>query len=661
MASFEAVDPAASEIIENESSETYSECAQSTTVGEFERSSFGMHLQRQAQLCKMALQGKYKYLPESVSQIGAAFEEYIFNPITDSDKQQREARMNFYPPFLIPECTACYSSFFSVLSLPMSCLANRTGTIKLQELKNSTKFDILPEFDSGLFIISDGLGAEVTAIDSLPRNTRLVNLELDNDRLKIMKQKLSYVTQFAYPALNLPPKIHKHLVSFLFKPYQSGQETVEEVNYAISDEVILNKLKDKLADTEPEKLILEFRRDLIQAIQYILPLKIMQAVFRSPSFVKKCQETLHYTFHHGFIKLIGEITKRNLSNFVTYHGMTFENKNNNPILHTTLDMMEGEDYIIDSIFLVLILTWQTLMGIWQQNLNAENMQLLENLLKARAETLVGDSADDMAEKIADWITDEGRLVEIFQKFAPDFFSQTQLVNFRQFILSRSNIVGGLVPALIKDFVPIAFKESPLRLWNHVYLLHISYFLFNHGDYCQVFFYTDEESKAIENEALCHCNLCAPHRMPIYNTALHNEILAIDSFDLVVPSKDSKMGQRVTLTPGMWANKYLDHFIPEEFFPFEVKKYLDHPEAFNKPLTACVITKPNVLSTIRALQREREKFLLEKGSGTYLDPETGDKLSDAKLLSQSTEREHSKHTDLRRTTKGEEEKKKKNTR
>lgn len=637
-------------------------------VGEFERSSFGIHLKRQAHLCKLALQDRYKYLPESVSEIGLAFEEFLFNPVTEADKKQQEARLNLFPPFVIPECTACYSSFFSIMPLPFSCIANRTGTAKLKKLKEIEKYDYLPKFDGDLFVIADGLGGEVTAIDSLPRKTRLVNLDFDYDRLRVVKEKLTYVTQFAYPALNIPPKIHKALVEGLYKPIQTGSEAVEEVGYVFDDNVILSMISDDVkTGRDPLELIAEFRKNLLRAIQYVAPLQLMQAIFRNAGFIKKVQEILHYTFHHGYVRLIAGITQRNLSNFVTFHGMTFENRNNNSCLHTTLDLNDGEDYMVDCIFLFLIMTWQTMMGIWQQNLNDGNMGMLTNILKAHGPALIrAFTTEKISAVIVDWISDNKELIKIFHQSAPDFTSQTQLNNFRNFVLARSNIAGCIVPAMVKDFVPIDFKESPPRLWQHVYLLHLSYYLYNHGDYCQTFFFTDTDTKCPENEVFCNCNLCAPHRVPLYNAALHNEILAIGTFDFYVPDKDGKGGQRLTLTPGMWANKYLDHFYPDDYYPFEVKKYLDYPELFKREPTACVITKPNVLSSIQQLQRQRTKFLLERGSGIYLDPQTGENLSDTKLLSQSSglpKKQLSSSSKARRgvTQDKEEEKKKKNTR
>lgn len=600
--------------------------------GEFGSNAFSIHLKRQALLCKLALKAKYKYLPESVSEIGAAFEEMIFNPASEADSKQREVRMNFYPPFAVPECTANYFSFFSILAVPFSCSANRTGTVKMKALKECTKYEFLPLFDPDMFTVSEALGSEVTATDSLPRKTRLVTLEADYDRLLVMKEKLKHVTKFAYPALNLPPKVHKTLIEMLFKPYQKGNETAEEVDYIISKERIGKILKI----TDEDKLntaVEEFRMNLLKAIQYLVALNLMQELFGKPGFIKKMQEILHYTFHHGFIRLIGHITGQNLSNYITFHGMTFENQNNNANLHSTLDLNEGEDYMVDSIYLFLVMTWQTAMGIWQQNLNEQNMSALRKLLKRRAEDLVFcNSAEKMMRVISNWITDDGSVMRIFRDHLPNFVSQTQLNVFRQFVLARSNIVGGFAPATVKDFVPIDYKESSPLLWGHVYLLKLSYFLYNHGDYYQIFFISDGEEKSAENEVFCNCNLCAPHRTPMYNSALHNEILAIGSFDLFVPD-ESGNGQRVTLSPGMWANKYLDHFVPDEFFPFQVKKYIDYPEEFNITPSACIINKPHILSSLKFIQKQREKFLLEKGSGIYLDPETGDNLSDAKFIPQ----------------------------
>ncbi|ADP30825.1 100K [Skua adenovirus 1] len=615
--------------------------------GEFGENAFSIHLQRQALLCKFALQAKYKYLPESVSKIGAAFEEFIFNPYTEEDKKQQEPRLNFYPPFCVPECTANYYSFFSILSLPYSCCANRTGTKKLKELQLISKYESLPEFDEGLFTVSEALGSEVTATDSLPRTTRLVTLDADYERLITMKSKLRHVTRFAYPALNLPPKIHKVLIENLFKPYQTGKEAEEEVDYVFTVPMLAALLK--ISDEQANEKIVEFRKNLLKAIQYLAVLKMMEKYFRNAGFIKKMQEILHYTFHHGFVRLIGHVTGQNLSRFITYHCMTFENRNNNCNLQSTLDLNDGEDYMVDSIFLFLVLTWQTVMGIWQQNLSTKNMSQLERLLMVRGVELVYcKTADEMAEKIAVWISDDDVIIKIFQEHLPDFISQTQINNFRQFILARSNIAGGLVPAMIKDFVPVDFKESSPLLWSHVYLLQLSYYLYRHGDYMQIFFINDGEFKSPDNEVFCNCNLCAPHRTPMYNSALHNEILAIDTFDFFVPTKDGKSGERVTLSAGMWANKYLNHFVQEEFFPFDVYKYLDYPEKFHKQPTACVITKPDILSTIKFVQQKREKFLLEKGSGIYLDPDTGDNLSDAKFPPQSREKDSRKYSSKRRT-------------
>lgn len=607
-----------------------------STVGELERSSFTIHLKRQAQLCKRALVSKYKYLPESVSEIGAAFEECIFNPESAEDKKQQEARFNLYPPFTIPERTACYSSFFNIMSVPYSCLANRTGTRKYRDLKEVKSYEILPKFDDGAFVIADGLGSEVTATDTLPRNTRLVQLEQDNLRLLNLKEKLRHVTHFAYPALNLPAKISKQLIENLYKPMQVGGEEDKAVDYVFTEQHFVELIEKNQCDAEPLQLIESFRTNLLRAIQYLAPLRLMEAVFHHAGFIKKMQEILHYTFHHGFIRYIGEITKKNLSDYITFHAMTFENRNNNPNLQSTLNLIDGEDYMIDCILCFLMLSWQTLMGVWQQNLNETNLGTLKGLLRARGqELLMLKDADSMADQLVDWITDSGDLIRIFQECAPDFMSQMQLSIFRNFVLARSNIVSCLVPALVKDFIPLDFKESPPRLWLHVYLQRLSHFLYNHGDYCQIFFIDDNESSTPCNEIYCNCNLCAPHRVPSYNVALHNEIQAIGTFDMVV-QREGKT-EKLTLTAGMWANRYLEHFVPEDFFPFEVKKYLDYPEAFSGEMTACVINKPKILSVLKGLQQQREKFLLEKGSGIYLDPETGERLGgNVKLLSQPSE-------------------------
>ncbi|AAF86935.1 100K [Frog adenovirus 1] len=593
-------------------------------------SSFSIHLNRTVSLLARAITESDSDLKNDnklIENLSSAFENYIWNPKTQNETE-RAARMNFFPPFAVPECLAMYHSFFSGCSIPYSCMANRSGTKVAGDFWQIKRFENLPQFDREMFVVSDTLGSEVEPETLQESNIRLVPLIKDTKRLRELKLNCGHVCQFFYPALNLPPKLNNILINELHRPILSEIDPTEDFVFPTETLKAWYMSDNGCHEAEAEQRVQTLRTNLLLAIQHVLVLKLMNKVLRHAPVIKKIQEALHYLFHHGCVAIVKEITQTNLSDFVTYHNNTFKLRNNNPVIHHSLEYAPAEEYIFDTVFCFLIYNWQTLMSVWQQNLTEAAVQNFTTLLNLRKKEVVFlDSADAIAEWLCQLVTDEGVLLEVFQTMYPDFLSQSQLMNYRSFLLTRSNILPGINPAYIMDFVPLTFKESQPRLWAHVYLLRLTSFLVKHGDYLRALFVNEDPGCSLVSQLICSCNLCAPHRMPCINTALMNEVNSLGNFSVV----DQKTGETLTLTKAKWANKYLNHFVESEFWPFETVLYMDYPEKFEAEMTAVVLQKPLVVSTLQNIQKQREKFLLNSGKGNYLDPDTGEILNETKSL------------------------------
>lgn len=567
---------------------------------ELEESILSKHLERQLKICKSL------NLKTDDLNVGSLLENHLFCP--SQRKTDNNPQLNFYPPFLIPECLALHYPFFLSVQIPLSCKANRTDTETYREwMENSTLAMSFPNLEKCKW--DDSLG-NVAAIEELESNQRLIKLEQDSLRLFWCKEKAKYFSTFSYPSLSLPPSLQKVLIEIFIGKSQEPNNLKEKYEPAITQSVLdLLQIKDSLHDVQ-EKLFL--------ATTYGTTLMCMKKLIEHKKFIMNCQESLHYTFNHGFVKLIQMLTDINLSEFVTFHGLTHRNRLNNPYQHSQLENQDKADFLTDSIYLFLVLTWQTAMDIWGQTLDESTInQIKEKVDKSATNILKATTALKAAEEIANIIFPE-ILVTAFTNNLPDFINQAQLGNFRNFICCKSGIPQSICPFLPSDFVPLNYMEAHPILWTHVALLRTARFLLNHGNYM----YSPEKPYTVST-LYCECNMCSPHRMPCYNSNLLNEILTIGKFEFQKPNSDQP---NLKLSPQCFANAYLTKVNADDFFYDKIVHFKNNKDKFNHQLTACVLKDEKLLATLTEMQVRREKELLKRGSGVYLDPESGEQLN-----------------------------------
>lgn len=564
------------------------------------------HLERQTKILQ-SIVGKNDPRSEEeesspVLDLGYLLEKNLFAPADRVEKQQGpDPKLNFYPPFLTPECLALHYPFFLTTSIPRSCKANRTGTDTYRHFSElSHCLEVIPSPDSW----NDALG-NVALIQELKENQKLALLECDSPRLAWLKSKCGELKNYAYPALAFPPVIQKALFNELIGRTQEPNDLDAKYELAFGDD-------DLPQETQAEKL--KQRETIGAAATFGALLLSMQRLFTHPTVVKNTQEALHYTFLHGYVRMVHLLTEVNMSEFVTYHGLTHRNRLNNPVQHRQLDGQDRYDYIVDTIYLYLVFSWQTAMDIWGQTIDDETKDnLTERIVKIKPELTQADYSRACAlisEAVFPDLLKEALVVNI-----PDFVNQTQLSNFRLFINNKSNVPSAVCPALPSDFVPLSFDECHPVLWCHVFLLRHAAFLQNHGGYA------DAPDDASVSTALCECNLCAPHRMPCYNAPLLNEIMSIGKFGVQGPEDRGQF----SLTPQVFANAYMKKFYPEDYHPHAVVLYKDDRSEFKTDLTAAVVRDEKLLALMRESQMRREKNILKRGGGLYLDPQTGEVL------------------------------------
>lgn len=576
-------------------------------------STFLKHLERQQKILAPLLKSQENVLLLEASEL---LEKTLFTPNTRPEKKKLEdgdPRLNFYPPFLVPESLAQHFPFFQTVPVPRSCKANRTQT---ETYNNWQKLDQLPCTTPDPLNTSwdDSLG-NVSLSAELESEQKIALLKHDSERLSWWKTKAKNMKMWGYPALSLPPVVQRVLLEkFVGKP-QDPNNLEEKYEMALSDTV----LKNLGISTEDYK---EKRSLAATAATYGFQLECMTDLLCNPKFVHRCQESLHYTFGHGFVKLVHVLTDVNLSDYVTFHGMTHKNRLNHNRQHTQLDHIDRWDYLIDCIYLFLVMTWQTAMDIWGQTIDESvissmKTQLEDNLERILKETTSKNVAIKMKESIFPPL-----LLDALLSSLPDFINQTQLANFRTFICLKSGIPQAICPALPSDFVPLTFSEAHPVLWNHVLFLNMSSFLLNHGNYMNV-----PAPPHVISQCYCDCNLCSPHKMPCYNPNLLNEILTIDNFEMQGPPDESgKPTKIIKITPAQFANAYLMQFPQGDYHHNKVIYYKNKKECFTLPLEACLIKNDSLLAAIRETQLRREKELLKRGSGIYLDPLTGEPLT-----------------------------------
>lgn len=580
------------------------------------------HLNRQA----MMLKGALKEIDESgetfklsVSDIQLMLERFIFNPPSGTPAEHAEVRYNFYPPFMHPKTICNYHIFSTTAPIPMSCKANRYGTEIMKKTVNLSTFRRLPKWNIGVSI-DDDLGDEVSPVGELEEGVKMVPLEGDISRLQWAKSRGAHIMYFSYPSLHAPPKIVKMLMETLIQP-MANEGDRDNCEPCVSDEEIAAMVDPNGSMDVPDRhAAIEKRRSMVSmAIKHCFEMHLMERLFREPSMVKKLQEVLHHTLHHGFVQVIREVAKVNLSNYVTFHGTTYNNLLNNCIQGQLFEGVDKEDFVVDSVYLALVLTWQTGMGMWQQAITDDTVKMYADYFERNKRRIYAmSSVNDMANEIIDALMDGDRLTQEMRKALPNFICLSQISSFRQFLMERSNIPSTAAPFYPSDFIPLCFKQCSPRLWQHCYLLQVAYFITNHGGYLW-----EPDSASSLSRAYCPCNLCSPHRMPQDNVALHNEMEAIGTFEI-----QNAEGKSFKLTPELWTNAYLDKFMPQDYHPFEVHFFKEHPDNFVPNMTACVTSSPQIFTLIRQIKENREEFLLNKGKGVYKDPASGETISHA---------------------------------
>ncbi|WCR68336.1 100 kDa hexon-assembly associated protein [Human adenovirus 4] len=592
------------------------------------------HLARQAIIVKDALLDRTE-VPLSVEELSRAYELNLFSPRVPPKRQpngtcEPNPRLNFYPVFAVPEALATYHIFFKNQRIPVSCRANRTRADALFDLGPGARIPDIASLEE-VPKIFEGLGSDETrAANALQgeggeheHHSALVELEGDNARLAVLKRTIE-LTHFAYPALNLPPKVMSTVMdqvlikraSPISKEMQDP-ESSEEGKPVVSDEQLARWLGPQAS---PQSL--EERRKLIMAVVLVTAeLECLRRFFTDAETLRKVEENLHYIFRHGFVRQACKISNVELTNLVSYMGILHENRLGQNVLHTTLRGEARRDYIRDCVYLYLCHTWQTAMGVWQQCLEEQNLKELCKLLQKNLKALwTGFDERTTASDLANLIFPE-RLRLTLRNGLPDFMSQSMLQNFRSFILERSGILPATCSALPSDFVPLTFRECPPPLWSHCYLLRLANYLAYHSDVIQ-----DVSGEGLL-ECHCRCNLCTPHRSLVCNPQLLSETQIIGTFELQGPGDEGSAAKGgLKLTPGLWTSAYLRKFVPQDYHPFEIRFYEDQSQPPKAELTACVITQGAILAQLQAIQKSRQEFLLKKGRGVYLDPQTGEELN-----------------------------------
>ncbi|AMB43127.1 100K [Bat mastadenovirus WIV11] len=589
------------------------------------------HLRRQARIVSLALEARAS-TPLSSGDLTLAYERRLFSPPTPPLRQENgtcapDPHINFYPAFMVPEVLATYHLFFFNHKIPVSCRANRTRADSLLALREGAH---LPEFPamSEVSKIFEGLGDEEIAaeVKSLQEShSALVELSGDNPRLAVVKRTVS-LSHFAYPAITLPPKVMDCVMEQLImkkqKPQEDDAAPPEDEDLAVvSNDELAGWLK--LAPGPEVPALLEERRKTLMAVTLVsVHLECMRRFFTEPQIIRKLGESLHYLFRHGYIKQACKISNVELTSLVSYLGILHENRLGQNVLHNTLEGEARRDYVRDTIYLFLLYTWQTAMGIWQQCLENTNLKELEKLLRRERRALwTGFDERTITQDLADIIFPQ-QLLATLQNGLPDFVSQSMMQNFRTFVLERSGLLPAVCNALPSDFVPIAYRECPPPLWGYTYLLQLANYLMYHNDVAE-----DVSGEGALLECYCRCNLCTPHRSLAVNTALLNETQSIGTFELQgPPGADGTPGRSLKLSAGLWTSAYLRKFVPEDYHAHSLRFYENQSKPRSQELTACVITQSSILAQLQEIKKAREEFLLKKGHGVYLDPQTGEQLN-----------------------------------
>lgn len=619
------------------------------------------HLRRQTELVRQALglgqadDDERERRAFDYRLLAQAFESNIFGPAADARRLKKQdngclphdPKLNFYPCFMVPEALAAYHIFFQNQLIPLSCRANRPnaderlwlrdgdglpGEVTLEEVPRI--FDGLGDEVQPLEVKSLSMGEEAESAEE-EEETRgaLIELQGDNPRLAVVKRQL-VVTHAAYPALFLPPKVMETVMEELImskaKPLDESTPAPEEdrsgCEPVVDDDQLTRWLG--LAKEQPEvrEEKLQARRRLMHSVALVSATTAsLRRFFGRREVIKRLGESIHYLFRQGYVRQACDVSGVDLTNIVTYMGLMHENRVGQSVLHQTLRGEARRDYVRDTIYLLLVYTWQTAMGAWQQCLDEANLGELAKILRRRRRDLwTGFDERTVAQELSEIIFPP-RLVEALGAGLPDLLNQSLLHNFRSFILERSGVLPAAANLYPSDLVPVDYRESPPTLWCHVYLLRLANYLMYHNDVA-----VDSSGPGQLLACHCRCNLCSPHRSLALNTPLLNEVQCIGTFELQgAPGEDGQpTGPGLKLTPALWTNAYLRKFEEADYEHDRIAFFEERPPARQAPraeLTACVITAPAIVAQLQAISQARREFLLKKGSGVYLDPKTGEEL------------------------------------
>lgn len=555
-----------------------------------EATNFQKHLERQSRILTAAINVHGAVDVNDVADAGRILEEWVFKPREKPKKApgenfvENDPKLNFYPPFLNPECIASHYPFFTTMPIPMSCKANCVGTEEFENWKNR---HVLPEsFPTDFDQWDDGIGS-ADLIADLKENQKFALLRADNGRLRWFKAKAEGMKYWCYPIISVPPSVGKLILETLMF----------------------------CADGLDEEKISEAKKIAVQVASVGVTSRIVRRIMLEKWFVKNCQESLHYCFGHGFVKLVKMLTETDLSEYVTFHGLTYRNRLNNSALHTAIeDEEDRRDYLTDSIYLFLVLTWQTAMDVWQQAIDEPYIEAVrKSLLEEAVAPLKEGDYDKICGVVADIVTGGDVLVRALERSVPDFFNQSQLANFRNFVALKSGVPQSVCPILPSDCVPISYGRSPPILWPHVFMLNMASFLCNHGDYMRA-----SPPESVVSTCLCDCNLCSPHKMPCYNGHLQDEILTLDKLSLSDGSKTATIGVQE------FCNGLIRLSAETDFYHDSVKFFKDHPDDFSNTRPS-FFKSTKLLSILKELKAKKEAELLKRGQGVYLNPVTGERM------------------------------------
>lgn len=243
------------------------------------------HVLRQSTIVQEAFKD-YSGFPLTVEELSRTYEANLFSPRVPPKKQangtcEPNPRLNFYPVFAVPEALATYHIFFKNQRIPLSCRANRTQGDRILHLKAGAH---IPEIVSLEEVpkIFEGLGKdEKRAANALQKSETenqnvLVELDGDNARLAVLKRTIE-VSHFAYPALNLPPKVMRsvmdHLLIKRVEPLDLDQpeQNSEDGQPVVSDDDLARWL-----DTHDPTTLQERRKMMMAVILITVELECLQ-------------------------------------------------------------------------------------------------------------------------------------------------------------------------------------------------------------------------------------------------------------------------------------------------------------------------------------------------------------------------------------------------